>query len=46
MLRQTARSRLLEIFYVYPFPGTPLYDLCVKEGLLRRRDPRDAILNP
>ncbi len=25
----------LEIFYVYPFPGTELYEMAVKEGLLR-----------
>ena len=25
---------VLEIFYAYPFPGTPLYEICVKEGLL------------
>jgi anaerobic magnesium-protoporphyrin IX monomethyl ester cyclase len=25
----------LEIFYVYPFPGTPLYDMAVRDGLLR-----------
>jgi radical SAM superfamily enzyme YgiQ (UPF0313 family) len=25
---------LLEIFYVYPFPGTPLYEICLAEGLL------------
>lgn len=24
-----------EIFYVYPFPGTPLYDIAVKDGLLK-----------
>jgi len=26
---------ILEIFYAYPFPGTPLYETCVKEGLLK-----------
>ena len=25
----------LEVFYVYPFPGTTLYTLCVKEGLIK-----------
>lgn len=25
----------LEIFYVYPFPGTELYEMAVREGLLR-----------
>lgn len=25
---------ILEIFYAYPFPGTPFYDLAVREGLL------------
>jgi radical SAM superfamily enzyme YgiQ (UPF0313 family) len=26
---------ILEIFYAYPFPGTPLYRTCVEYGLLR-----------
>jgi radical SAM superfamily enzyme YgiQ (UPF0313 family) len=25
----------IEIFYVYPFPGTPLYEMAVKDGLLK-----------
>lgn len=38
---------ILEIFYPYPFPGTPLYELCVKEGLIRAGEiPRDAYADP
>jgi radical SAM superfamily enzyme YgiQ (UPF0313 family) len=38
---------ILEIFYPYPFPGTPLYDLCVKEGLIAPGAiPRDAYADP
>ncbi|MBI3735866.1 radical SAM protein, partial [Candidatus Sumerlaeota bacterium] len=29
---------VLEYFYTYPFPGTPLYDVCVKEGLIKEGD--------
>jgi radical SAM superfamily enzyme YgiQ (UPF0313 family) len=37
----------LEIFYPYPFPGTPLYELAVKEGLLEDGEiPPDAYANP
>ncbi|MCL5270052.1 MAG: hypothetical protein M1457_05775, partial [bacterium] len=37
----------LEIFYVYPFPGTPLYELCVQEGLLPPGEiPREAYAEP
>ncbi len=37
----------LEIFYVYPFPGTPLYDICVKEGLIEDGEiPRAAYADP
>lgn len=33
----------LEIFYPYPFPGTPLYDEAVEKGLLRAGEiPREA----
>jgi anaerobic magnesium-protoporphyrin IX monomethyl ester cyclase len=38
---------ILEIFYIYPFPGTPLYDLCVAEGLLQPGEiPRAAYSDP
>ena len=38
---------ILEIFYVYPFPGTPLYDLCVAEGLIKAGEiPREAYAGP
>jgi radical SAM superfamily enzyme YgiQ (UPF0313 family) len=38
---------ILEIFYPYPFPGTPLYDLCVKEGLIPEGAiPREAYADP
>ncbi|MFH0794883.1 MAG: radical SAM protein, partial [bacterium] len=37
----------LEIFYVYPFPGTPLYDIAVKEGLIKPGEiPADAYSAP
>ena len=37
----------LEIFYPYPFPGTPLYDMAVKEGLLEAGSiPPDAYSDP
>ena len=37
----------LEIFYIYPFPGTPLYQLAVREGLLREGEvPLDAYADP
>jgi radical SAM superfamily enzyme YgiQ (UPF0313 family) len=36
-----------EIFYIYPFPGTPLYDLAVEKGLLEPEAiPRDAYSAP
>ncbi|OPZ04500.1 MAG: coproporphyrinogen III oxidase [candidate division BRC1 bacterium ADurb.BinA292] len=50
--RQMAFAReldpdILEIFYPYPFPGTALYDLCVKQGLIREGEiPRDAYSDP
>lgn len=38
---------ILEIFYAYPFPGTPLYELCVKEGLIEDGDiPKQAYDGP
>lgn len=38
---------ILEIFYSYPFPGTPLYDTCVKEGLLKEGEiPKSAYDSP
>lgn len=38
---------ILEIFYPYPFPGTPLYDLCVQEGLIQPGEiPRAAYSDP
>jgi radical SAM superfamily enzyme YgiQ (UPF0313 family) len=38
---------ILEIFYTYPFPGTPLYALCVKQGLLKEGEiPREAYSDP
>ncbi len=38
---------VLEFFYTYPFPGTPLYETCVKEGLIRQGEiPREAYDNP
>ncbi|MBN1902316.1 radical SAM protein [Candidatus Sumerlaeota bacterium] len=37
----------LEIFYVYPFPGAPLYDLAVREGLLKEGEiPANAYDSP
>jgi anaerobic magnesium-protoporphyrin IX monomethyl ester cyclase len=37
----------LEIFYPYPFPGTPLYEMAVKEGLLEAGSiPPDAYSQP
>jgi radical SAM superfamily enzyme YgiQ (UPF0313 family) len=37
----------VEIFYVYPFPGTALYDLAVREGLLVAGEiPREAYGEP
>lgn len=36
-----------EIFYIYPFPGTPLYELAVSEGLLAPGEiPADAYAAP
>ena len=38
---------VLEIFYPYPFPGTPLYRMCVEEGLLPDGQiPREAYDSP
>lgn len=38
---------VLEIFYAYPFPGTPLYKICVEEGLLKDGEiPREAYDSP
>ena len=38
---------ILEYFYVYPFPGTPLYDACVEQGLLQPGEvPREAYDGP
>jgi len=37
----------LEIFYVYPFPGTRLYEICVAEGLIGAGEiPRAAYAEP
>jgi radical SAM superfamily enzyme YgiQ (UPF0313 family) len=37
----------LEIFYVYPFPGTRLYELAVQEGLIRDGEiPLEAYAGP
>jgi anaerobic magnesium-protoporphyrin IX monomethyl ester cyclase len=37
----------LEIFYVYPFPGTRLYEIAVEEGLIRDGDiPKAAYADP
>ena len=37
----------VEIFYVYPFPGTALYDTAVREGLLAAGEiPREAYGEP
>lgn len=37
----------LEIFYPYPFPGTPLYQLCVEQGLIQDGEiPKQAYANP
>lgn len=37
----------VEIFYVYPFPGTPLYHMAVREGLLKEGEiPREAYGEP
>jgi radical SAM superfamily enzyme YgiQ (UPF0313 family) len=37
----------LEIFYPYPFPGTPLYEMAVEKGLLERGSiPLDAYSQP
>ncbi|MCX7044554.1 MAG: radical SAM protein [Candidatus Sumerlaeota bacterium] len=36
-----------EIFYIYPFPGTPLYNMAVEKGLLKPGSiPRDAYSAP
>jgi len=38
---------VLEYFYAYPFPGTPLYEICVKEGLLKDGEiPKEAYDGP
>lgn len=38
---------VLEYFYAYPFPGTPLYEVCVKEGLLKDGEiPKEAYDGP
>jgi anaerobic magnesium-protoporphyrin IX monomethyl ester cyclase len=38
---------ILEIFYAYPFPGTPLYRICVEEGLIKDGDiPKQAYDGP
>lgn len=38
---------VLEIFYAYPFPGTPLYRICVEEGLIKDGDiPKQAYDGP
>lgn len=38
---------ILEIFYAYPFPGTPLYELAVKEGLIKDGEiPKSAYDSP
>lgn len=38
---------VLEIFYAYPFPGTPLYRICVEEGLIKDGDiPKQAYDSP
>ena len=34
-LNKIIRPHHLQISIFYPFPGTPLYDLCVKEGLTK-----------
>jgi anaerobic magnesium-protoporphyrin IX monomethyl ester cyclase len=37
----------LEIFYPYPFPGTPLYEMAVKDGLMEQGAiPPDAYSQP
>jgi radical SAM superfamily enzyme YgiQ (UPF0313 family) len=37
----------VEIFYVYPFPGTELYEMAVREGLLQAGEiPREAYGEP
>jgi len=44
---QELEPDFLEIFYPYPFPGTPLYELAVKEGLLEQGSiPPDAYSEP
>lgn len=44
---KTLDPDFLEIFYAYPFPGTPLYDICVKEGLIKAGEiPRAAYADP
>jgi radical SAM superfamily enzyme YgiQ (UPF0313 family) len=38
---------ILEIFYAYPFPGTPFYEMAVREGLLRDGEvPKEAYDSP
>ncbi|MFW6303322.1 MAG: B12-binding domain-containing radical SAM protein [Candidatus Sumerlaeota bacterium] len=38
---------ILEVFYVYPFPGTPLYRKCVELGLLEEGEiPKQAYDRP
>lgn len=38
---------VLEIFYAYPFPGTPLYKMCVELGLLKDGEiPKQAYDSP
>jgi len=37
----------LEIFYVYPFPGTPLYDFAIEKRLLKKGQyPKEAYSSP
>lgn len=37
----------LEVFYVYPFPGTTLYKLCVAEGLIKEGEiPPEGYADP
>lgn len=38
---------VLEIFYAYPFPGTPLYRICVEAGLIKDGEiPKQAYDSP